>query len=257
MTRTQDQARELSRRARDDLIRYGVVSASQPIRQAQGQQASAGDLVTARRNSRAIQADHPDRELANRDVLQIISTTAGPGGTRVEVSRLTGRDPATGQISWSVPFPGPRRYLAIDATLAYATTQHAALGRTVETAHALVDGLGDRQGLYVAMSRGRQANYAYCVTDYPGQPTSAQAAAPPPNSSAPGAWTKNTPDCQQPKQPRTTGQHRPGTRCPFWQGSWPATAASYRRPKPCNTNCPAPTAWPSSDRSGTTFAAST
>jgi hypothetical protein len=31
----------------------------------------------------------------------------------------------------------------------------------------LVDGLGDRQGLYVAMSRGREANYAYCVTGFP------------------------------------------------------------------------------------------
>ncbi|HEY5988697.1 MAG TPA: hypothetical protein VIV12_20300, partial [Streptosporangiaceae bacterium] len=28
-------------------------------------------------------------------------------------------------------------------------------------------GLGDRQGLYVAMSRGRDANYAYCITEYP------------------------------------------------------------------------------------------
>lgn len=44
---------------------------------------------------------------------------------------------------------------------------HAAQGRTVEVAHALVDGLGHRQWLYVAMSRGRQSNYAYCVTGYP------------------------------------------------------------------------------------------
>jgi len=43
---------------------------------------------------------------------------------------------------------------------------HAAQGRTVGTAHVLVDGLGDRQGLYVAMSRGRDANHAYCITDH-------------------------------------------------------------------------------------------
>ena len=30
-----------------------------------------------------------------------------------------------------------------------------------------MDGLGDRQSLYVAMSRGWRANYAYCVTGYP------------------------------------------------------------------------------------------
>jgi hypothetical protein len=61
----------------------------------------------------------------------------------------------------------PRQYLSRHCTLAYATTQHAALGRTVDTAHVLVDGLGDRQGLYVAMSRGRDANYAYCITAHP------------------------------------------------------------------------------------------
>ena len=34
----------------------------------------------------------------------------------------------------------------------------------MDTSHVLVDGLGDRQGLYVAMSRGRDGNYAYCIT---------------------------------------------------------------------------------------------
>ena len=37
----------------------------------------------------------------------------------------------------------------------------------MDTTHVLVDGLGDRQGLYVGMSRGREANYAYCVTGFP------------------------------------------------------------------------------------------
>jgi hypothetical protein len=167
MARTEDQARELSRRARDDLIRYGIVSAGPCIRLAHGEQASAGDLVMARRNTRAIQAGHRGRELANRDVLRITKITPGPGGSLVEVRRLAGRDPRTGKARWSAPFQVPRRYLAVNATLAYATTQHAALGRTVSTAHVLVDGLGDRQGLYVAMSRGQQANHAYCITDYP------------------------------------------------------------------------------------------
>jgi conjugative relaxase-like TrwC/TraI family protein len=166
MARTEDQARELSRRARDDLIRYGIVSAGPHIRLAHGEHASEGDLVMARRNTRAIQAGHQGRDLANRDVLQITNTTASPA-SRVEVRRLTGRDPRTGQACWSAPFQVPRRYLADHATLAYATTQHAALGRTVATAHVLVDGLGDRQGLYVALSRGQHANYAYCITDYP------------------------------------------------------------------------------------------
>ena len=85
----------------------------------------------------------------------------------MQVRRYLGRDPATGAARWSAPFAVPERYLATHATLAYATTAHAALGRTVSTAHVLVDGLGDRQGLYVALSRGRDANFAYCITQYP------------------------------------------------------------------------------------------
>ena len=164
VARTEDQARELSRRARDDLIRYGVVSADLTVRLAQGEQASTGDLVMARRNTRAVQTGNPSRDLANRDILQITSITSG--GPRAEIRRLTGHDPDTGQACWSAPFQVPKRYLATHATLAYATTQHSAQGRTVGTAHVLVDGLGDRQGLYVAMSRGRDANHAYCITDY-------------------------------------------------------------------------------------------
>ena len=121
----------------------------------------------ARRNTRSIQAGEDGRDLANRDVLQITRTTAGPRGRHAEVRRLTGRDPATGQACWSPPFQIAARYLAQHATLAYATTCHAALGRTTSTAHVLVDGLGDRQGLYVAMSRGRDANHAYCITSHP------------------------------------------------------------------------------------------
>ena len=165
IARTQDQARELSRRARDDLIRYGLVASGPGVRLAGAEQASVGDLVMARRNTRAVQAGEDDRELANRDVLQIL-TVSGPGN-HVEVRRHLGRDPATGQSRWSASFWLPRRYLARHCTLAYAATQHAAQGRTVDTAHVLVDGLGDRQGLYVAMSRGRDANHAYCVTQYP------------------------------------------------------------------------------------------
>ena len=163
LARTEEQARELSRRARDDLIRYGVVSAGRRVRLAAGEQASTGDLVMARRNTRAIRAGQHGRHLANRDVLQIVGIPAD--GAHAEVRRLIGHSLGTGRARWSLPFHVPRRYLADHANLGYATTVHAAQGRTVGAAHVLVDGLGDRQGLYVAMSRGRDANHAYCITD--------------------------------------------------------------------------------------------
>jgi flagellar biosynthesis GTPase FlhF len=164
LARTEEQARELSRRARDDLIRYGIVSAGPHVRLTQGEQASTGDLVMARRNTPGIRTGRQGRDLANRDILQITGITAD--GTHAQVRRLTGHDPDTGQVGWSQPFAVPKRYLADHSTLAYATTLHAAQGRTVDTAHVLIDGLGDRQGLYVAMSRGRDANHAYCISDY-------------------------------------------------------------------------------------------
>ena len=57
----------------------------------------------------------------------------------------------------------PRRYVDEHLTLAYASTVHAAQGRTVTTCHALLDEAAAREAAYVALSRGREANYAYLV----------------------------------------------------------------------------------------------
>jgi hypothetical protein len=163
LARTEEQARELSRRVRDDLIRYGLVQPGPEVRLRAGAVASPGDLIVARQNRRQIAAGRPGEWLTNRDTLRVVAI----GGTEVTVRRLTGWDPDTGEPAWTRPFGVPRTYLFSHCDLAYTTTPHAAQGRTVDTAHVLVDGLGDRQGLYVAMSRGREANYAYCVTGFP------------------------------------------------------------------------------------------
>jgi conjugative relaxase-like TrwC/TraI family protein len=202
LARTEDQARELSRRARADLIRYGIVSTGRRVRLAQGEQASTGDLIMARRNTHAIRAGHRSRDLANRDILQI--TAIPTDGMHAHVRRLTGHNPDTGQAFWSLPFEVPKRYLADHATLAYATTLHAAQGRTVDTAHVLVDGLGDRQGLYVAMSRGRDANHAYCITGHSQAADIREGSRPAPNSTAPSGSAANVQACHQEKPSVTT-----------------------------------------------------
>jgi hypothetical protein len=163
LARTEEQARELSRRVRDDLMRYGLVRSGPEIRLREGAVASAGDLIMARQNRRQVAAGEQGEWLTNRDVLRVEAI----GGAQVMVRRLTGRDTETGEPVWTRPFWVPRTYLFSHCDLAYATTPHAAQGKTVDTAHVLVDGLGDRQWLYVAMSRGREANYAYCVTGFP------------------------------------------------------------------------------------------
>jgi hypothetical protein len=157
------QAREMSRRVRGYLIRYGIVEAGDEAMLRHGAAASRGDLIVARRNEHSIIAGEPGRWLTNRDVLSVEAV----GRRTVTVRRLLGRDQGSGQPAWTEPFELPRTYLFSDCDLAYATTPHAVQGRTVDTTHVLVDGLGTRQWLYVAMSRGREANYACCVTGFP------------------------------------------------------------------------------------------
>ena len=163
LARTGEQAREMSRRVRDDLIRYGLVRPGAEVSLRHGAAASCGDLIVARKNKRAIMAGEAGRWLTNRDVLRVEAIDRRTATVR----RLLDREPGSGQAAWSAPFELPRTYLFSYCDLAYATTSHAVQGRTVDTTYVLVDGLGDRQGLYVAMSRGREANYAYCVTGFP------------------------------------------------------------------------------------------
>jgi len=162
LARTGEQAREMSRRVREDLLHYGLVRRTGEVRLRYQATASQGDLIVARKNNRHIIAGTPGRWLTNRDVLRIVTAT----GRTVTVRRLAGRNDSVRPL-WTTAFELPKTYLLRHCDLAYATTAHAAQGRTVDTSHVLVDGLGDRQGLYVAMSRGRDGNYAYCITRVP------------------------------------------------------------------------------------------
>ena len=47
--------------------------------------------------------------------------------------------------------------------LGYASTIHGAQGATVDTTHTVVNGAESRQGLYVALSRGRHENHLYLI----------------------------------------------------------------------------------------------
>jgi hypothetical protein len=49
--------------------------------------------------------------------------------------------------------------------LGYAQTSHATQGRTVDTSLLLIDTPTDTRGVYTPMTRGREANHAYVVTE--------------------------------------------------------------------------------------------
>ncbi len=140
--------RELSRRIRDDLIAFGIVSSGPAVRITDGAQASLGDLVICTRNDHAIESGEPGRTLANGDLLRIESIT--PAG--LIVRRALDADPRTGQRRWtSQPFTYASYH---DAELGYAVTDHTAQGRTVHTGLAVITGTEDRQHAYVALIRG-------------------------------------------------------------------------------------------------------
>ncbi len=61
----------------------------------------------------------------------------------------------------------PALYVRDHVELGYASTVHRAQGITADTAFALVGPGMSREGLYVALTRGRTANYGYIATDLP------------------------------------------------------------------------------------------
>ena len=161
---TNAQATELARRARDELAALGLVANDDLAELRDGNVAGAGDLIVARQNERII-AGEPGRRLANRDVLRIDAWDE-IGEARVAlVRRMTGRELGTGEVGWSAQFELPEEYIEQHADLAYAGNMHAAEGRTVDTAHLVVDELAGRESLYVGMTRGRERNTAYVVTE--------------------------------------------------------------------------------------------
>ena len=79
MAGTEAMAAELSRRVREDLIRWGIVSDGPAVRLRDGAQASAGDWIMARKNDATVRAGQRGRTLVNRDILRITDTD--PHGT--------------------------------------------------------------------------------------------------------------------------------------------------------------------------------
>ena len=144
--------RELNRRIRNDLIALGIVSDQPALRIADGTQASPGDLIICTGNDHTTEAGEPGRTLANGDLLRIEAVTR----EGLLVRRALDADPYTGLRRWT-----DRRFVFKnheDAELGYAVTDHAAQGRTVHTVLVVITGTEDRQHVYVALTRGTDAN---------------------------------------------------------------------------------------------------
>src|SRR5215212_6197912 len=138
------QVADLNRRARANRL------AGQPppvqVEVADGNQASAGDVIITRRNDRRLASG--TWWVRNGDRWTVTSLTPD-GGVRA-IHRRTGR-----------PVTLPGVYVREAVELGYATTIHTAQGATADTTHSLVDELMTREQLYTTVSRGRTANHLY------------------------------------------------------------------------------------------------
>jgi conjugative relaxase-like TrwC/TraI family protein len=153
----------LNERAHLDRVADGTVTGPTiPLADGCGRdrgRVGAGDRVITRRNARHLPGQHG--HVRNGDLWDV-TTIHNDGSLTVTPAR---RDPTSRSAVGSVRLPAG--YVAEHVDLGYALTVHRAQGVTVDTAHVLTTpGMG-REALYVAMTRGRDANTVYVATDSP------------------------------------------------------------------------------------------
>ncbi|MCV7230392.1 MobF family relaxase [Mycolicibacterium komossense] len=147
---TTEMADALNQRIHRDRIDQNAAT----VTVARGQQVGVGDLIISRRNDPTIDFHHstpntgspPSVRNGNRWRIAAIDTKTN----RVAAERLDDKA--------RVIFDND--YLRDHVTLGYAVTVHSAQGVTADASHAVLSENTSRALLYVAMTRGRQANTA-------------------------------------------------------------------------------------------------
>jgi len=153
---TRDTVAALNARARTDRLAAHTTPTGREVALREGATASAGDLITTRRNDRRLVLTANDW-VRNGDRWHIAHVR--PDGS------LRVRHLGTGRV-----ITLPTGYVAHHVDLGYARTIHSAQGLTADTAHTVATGDESRQLLYVAMTRGRTHNHLYVQTVGDGDP---------------------------------------------------------------------------------------
>ncbi|WP_158288649.1 MobF family relaxase [Ornithinimicrobium flavum] len=155
---TRETVRDLNQRARQDRLDNTGQPPGREVALADGTRASAGDTVITRRNDRTLRTGNGSW-VKNGDRWRLLAFH--PDGT-MTVERYRGGSQCT-----RPHVTLPAGYVSEHVQLGYASTIHGAQGATVDTTHTVLTGTESRQGLYVALSRGRQANHLYLATPTP------------------------------------------------------------------------------------------
>ncbi|RKW69806.1 hypothetical protein DWQ67_11905 [Galactobacter caseinivorans] len=144
----------LNNRARTDLILDGTVRGSRESELHDGTRAASGDIVITRRNDRRLLAGRG--WVRNGDRWNVVDVRRD----RLMLVRRAGSSRRNSVLL-------PADYVTEHVELGYAVTSFRAQGLTTDTTHVLVDSTMTRETLYVAMTRGRDANVAYVTVDKP------------------------------------------------------------------------------------------
>ncbi len=125
---------------------------------ADGTRASAGDVVITRHNDRSLRGR--DGSWVKNGDRWVVRSVDRNGDLHVARAGHHARRLGAGLRL-------PAEYVGHHVQLGYASTIHGAQGATVDTTHTVIAGTESRQGLYVALSRGRHANHLYLSDDEP------------------------------------------------------------------------------------------
>jgi len=151
-----DTVRELNEQARADRLAGLAAPPGREAVLADGTRASAGDVIITRLNDRSLRGrDGSWVKNGDRWVVQAVDRNGDLHIARA--GHRAGR--AGGQLVL------PAKYVGGHVRLGYASTIHGAQGATVDTTHTVLNGAESRQGLYVALSRGRHDNHLYLTDD--------------------------------------------------------------------------------------------
>ena len=151
---TRDLVSQLNQRAR--TFRLNKILPGREVQLADGNRASAGDVIITRQNDRRIRISGTDW-VKNGDRWTILHVT--------DTGALKVRHASSGRIVTLSP-----GYVTTATQLGYASTVHTAQGVTVDTMHGIATGAESRQLLYTMLSRGSTANHLYLPVVGDGEP---------------------------------------------------------------------------------------
>jgi conjugative relaxase-like TrwC/TraI family protein len=150
ITPTNEAAAEVASHIRGELVALGRVEPGGVVLH-NSTRAGVGDLVATRENDRTLD-DGCGGWVANRDTWTV---TARHDDGSLTVRRDLGADD-TGHHHYGPEVGLPAAYVSRHVELAYASTVHAAQGRTVDTCYPIIDATMGTDALYVALTRARE-----------------------------------------------------------------------------------------------------